>query len=288
MVFVQLGLAGLTILGDLALNDGMTPFTFVVYRHLIAALLIIPFALSRERIERVNWRESSSKLKILGAVISVAGALLMALYKGQCLVRGISVGNVYHRGPTKFNSVSGFFLLIGSFYSWSAYMILQTLVLKDYPFELTVAGLTCVSGTVLGIVAEIIFEHNVSAWKLHLGWKLYAIIYAGVFISGMSFCIQGYVTMEKGPVFVTAFSPLSMIVVSIFGIFFLEEDLLVGRLIGAIVITLGLYMVIWGKRGDNRRVNRVTPQEVVLPQIPIVLPKKDNVLLYCHTMPMDP
>jgi hypothetical protein len=49
MVFVQLGLAGLTVLGDLALNDGMTPYTFVVYRHLIATLLITPFALYRER-----------------------------------------------------------------------------------------------------------------------------------------------------------------------------------------------------------------------------------------------
>lgn len=49
MVFVQLGLAGLTILGDLALNDGMTPYTFVVYRHLISTLLIMPFALCKER-----------------------------------------------------------------------------------------------------------------------------------------------------------------------------------------------------------------------------------------------
>lgn len=51
------------------------------------------------------------------------------------------------------------------------------------------------------------------------------------------------------------------------------------RLIGAVVITLGLYMVIWGKRGDNRcRVLPQEPQEVVLPQIPIVLPKQDIVL----------
>ncbi|XP_078171997.1 WAT1-related protein At1g44800-like [Carex rostrata] len=233
------------------------------------------------RIERVNLSEGSSKLKILGTVISVAGAVSMPIYKGRCLVRGKSVGHVYHRGAANKNSISGFFLLFGSFSSWSSYMIFQAMVLRDYPFELTVAGLTCLSGTVLGIAAEIILEHDIAAWKLHVGWKLYTIIYAGIVVSGMSFCIQGYVTKEKGPVFVTAFSPLSMIVVSIFGLFFLEEDLLVGRLIGAIVITLGLYMVIWGKRGDNRcRVlpQEPQPQDVVLPQIPIVLPKQNIVL----------
>jgi hypothetical protein len=41
------------------------------------------------------------------------------------------------------------------------------------------------------------------------------------------------------------------------------------RLIGAIVITLGLYMVIWGKRGDNRVLPQ-EPQVVVLPQIRVV------------------
>lgn len=36
-------------------------------------------------------------------------------------------------------------------------------------------------------------------------------------------------------------------------------------------------MVIWGKRGDNRVLPQ-EPQEVVLPEIPIVLPKQDIVL----------
>lgn len=73
----------------------------------------------------MNLSEGSSKLKILGTVISVAGAVTMPIYKGQCLVRGKSVGHVYHRGAANKNSISGFFLLFGSFSSWSSYMIFQ-------------------------------------------------------------------------------------------------------------------------------------------------------------------
>jgi hypothetical protein len=65
-------------------------------------------------------------MKILGTVISVAGAVSMAIYKGRCLVRGKSIGNVYYHGKAvNKSSVSGFFLLLGSFSSWSSYMILQ-------------------------------------------------------------------------------------------------------------------------------------------------------------------
>lgn len=40
-------------------------------------------------------------------------------------------------------------------------------------------------------------------------------------------------------------------------------------------------MVIWGKRGDNRVLPQ-EPQEVVLPQIRIVLPKQEIVLSPCN------
>ncbi|KAK1301541.1 WAT1-related protein [Acorus calamus] len=55
---------------------------------------------------------------------------------------------------------------------------------------------------------------------------------------------------ERGPVFVTAFSPLSMIIVAILGSIVLEENFYLGMLIGAVVIVSGLYLVVWGKSKD--------------------------------------
>lgn len=52
-----------------------------------------------------------------------------------------------------------------------------------------------------------------------------------VVCSGMAYALQGSVMQEKGPVFVTAFSPLSMILVAAAGLLLLGEELFLGGLV---------------------------------------------------------
>ncbi|KAM7489902.1 hypothetical protein LguiB_027386 [Lonicera macranthoides] len=68
---------------------------------------------------------------------------------------------------------------------------------------------------------------------------------------------------EKGPVFATAFNPLSMVIVAIMGSFILSEQLDIGRLIGAIIIVIGLYLVIWGKSKDHNLSNSNKDDQIV-------------------------
>ncbi|KAF2318681.1 hypothetical protein GH714_010031 [Hevea brasiliensis] len=77
------------------------------------------------------------------------------------------------------------------------------------------------------------------------------IILQGVICSGVAYYIQGVVMKSKGPVFVTAFSPLSMVIVTILGSLLLSEIVYLGRVIGALAIVIGLYLVLWGKRKDQ-------------------------------------
>lgn len=51
----------------------------------------------------------------------------------------------------------------------------------------------------------------------------------GVVCSGLAYYIQGIVMKVRGPVFVTAFNPLSMVIVAIMGSFILGEQLFLGR-----------------------------------------------------------
>ena len=53
VVFVQFGYAGMTILAKSALDKGMSPHVFVVYRHAVATLVIAPFALIFDRFEKI-------------------------------------------------------------------------------------------------------------------------------------------------------------------------------------------------------------------------------------------
>lgn len=68
----------------------------------------------------------------------------------------------------------------------------------------------------------------------------------------MAYYIQGVVMKDRGPVFVAAFSTLGMVIVAILSTFILAEQLYLGRLIGAVVIVAGLYLVVWGKGKDYK------------------------------------
>ncbi|KAG4142600.1 hypothetical protein ERO13_D06G139401v2, partial [Gossypium hirsutum] len=63
---------------------------------------------------------------------------------------------------------------------------------------------------------------------------------------------QGVVIREQGPVFVTAFSPLCMIITAALGSFILAEKVHLGSIIGTVIIIFGLYTVLWGKSKDQK------------------------------------
>jgi len=53
----------------------------------------------------------------------------------------------------------------------------------------------------------------------------------GVICSGMAYYVQGVVTRERGPVFVTSFSPLCMIITAALGSLVLAEQVHLGRFV---------------------------------------------------------
>ena len=49
IILVQLGHAGMSIIGKLALNKGMNPRVFIAYRYAVATVAIAPFAIFYDR-----------------------------------------------------------------------------------------------------------------------------------------------------------------------------------------------------------------------------------------------
>jgi len=112
----------------------------------------------------------------------------------------------------------------------------------------------------------------------------------GIFCSGLAYYIQGIVMKDRGPVFVTAFSPLCMVIVAVLSSIIWAEQMYLGRylyrhgarslcipacavscvvlvyiqitknltnlifyrILGAIIIVAGLYLVVWGKSKDYK------------------------------------
>ncbi|CAN0837134.1 WAT1-related protein At2g39510 [Linum grandiflorum] len=212
------------------------------------------------RLEKVNLRKTHSQAKVLGTVVTVSGAMLLTLIKGAKLdlpwTKGIqhaAADSVASSAAAAQNPIKGAAMIAVGSVCWSGFVILQAITLKSYPAELSLTAMICMMGTIEGSVLALVMEWgNPSVWAVGFDFNLLAAVYSGVICSGLSYYVQGLVMKTKGPVFVTAFGPLSMVIITIMGSIFLNEVLYMGRVLGAVVIVTGLYMVLWGKSKDEQ------------------------------------
>ncbi|XP_050250392.1 WAT1-related protein At2g39510-like [Quercus robur] len=205
-------------------------------------------------LEKVNIRRWRGQAKVLGTIVTIGGAMLMTQVKGPMLNLPWTDGNGHQESnaANMQDVIKGALMVLAGYFCWSGFFILQAITLKSYPAELSLAVLICLIGTLESAILALTLERgNLAAWSIHLDTELLAAVYTGVVCSGFALYIQGLVIKEKGPVFLTAFNPLSTVLVAIIGSFILFETMYLGRIIGAIVIIVGLYLVLWGKRKDQ-------------------------------------
>ncbi|CAL1387260.1 unnamed protein product [Linum trigynum] len=208
-------------------------------------------------LERVNLRKFHSHAKIMGTIVTVGGAMVMASVKGARFDLPWTKGVLDHSSSSSVapeHPIRGALMIAIGCVCWAGFVNLQAITLKSYPGKLSLTALICMMGAMEGSVVAVGLEwKNPSAWKIGFDTKLLAAFYSGIMSSGVLYSIQGLVMQRKGPVFVTAFSPLVMVIVAILGSLFLSEILYLGRVLGAVVIVTGLYLVLWGKTGDDEK-----------------------------------
>ncbi|XP_029121439.2 WAT1-related protein At1g21890 isoform X2 [Elaeis guineensis] len=207
------------------------------------------------RMEKIDIKKRHSQAKIAGTLVTLVGALLMILYKGQV------VEFIWTKGRNHYNNnagsqddshwLEGVFMLLFSCFCWSAFFLLQSHTLKSYPAELSLTTWICFMGAVQSGAVALVMEHEAKPWLIGFDLRLLTAAYSGIMCSGITYYIQGKVMKERGPVFVTAFNPLCMIIVTIMGSIILAEEITLGRVVGATIIVIGLYSLIWGKSKDH-------------------------------------
>ncbi|XP_020244936.1 WAT1-related protein At1g21890-like [Asparagus officinalis] len=207
------------------------------------------------RMEKVNIKQIRSQAKVIGTLVTVAGAILMILYNGPVIEFVWSKGRAHDSNSGVSNGgnwLLGTILLICSCTFWAAFYIVQANTLESYPAELTLTTLICAMGAALSSAVTLVVEgKNMEVWSIGWDMNLLTAVYSGVICSGIAYYIQGIVMKEKGPVFVTAFNPLCMFITALMGSIILAEEITLGRIIGAVIIVSGLYSLIWGKSKDG-------------------------------------
>ncbi|KAL5780578.1 hypothetical protein ACOSQ2_011315 [Xanthoceras sorbifolium] len=242
--FYLLGLENTSPTFASAIQNSVPAITF-----LMAALL---------RIEKVRINRKDGIAKMLGTVFCVAGASVITLYKGPTIYSPapplkqptqllVSLGDANGK-----NWTLGCIYLIGHCLSWSAWLVLQAPVLKKYPARLSVTSYTCFFGLIQFLIIAAIFERDTQAWVFHNGGEVFTILYAGVVASGIAFAVQIWCIDRGGPVFVAVYQPVQTLVVAIMASFALGEEFYLGGIIGAVLIIVGLYLVLWGKSEEKK------------------------------------
>ncbi|KAI4321161.1 hypothetical protein MLD38_034579 [Melastoma candidum] len=118
---------------------------------------------------------------------------------------------------------------------WSLWLILQGRLIKEYPSKIRLTALQCLFGSTQSTCWAIAMEKNPS----------------GVVVTGVTYCIQVWVTEKKGPVFTSVFTPLALIITAVSSAFLWKESLYWGSVGGAILMVVGLYLVLWGKSQEE-------------------------------------
>ncbi|XP_057424623.1 WAT1-related protein At5g07050-like [Lotus japonicus] len=312
MVLAQVGYTLLNFVSEASFNHGMSPYVYVTYRHVVAGVVMLPFAYFLERKLRpkltfalvmeifvlsllgsmsLNMYFASMKYtspafvtamintitpltfliavalrfefvdivhprgvaKVLGTLISLAGVMIMTLYKGP-IMRNLWHPLIHVEGKSADINKSwlkGSLLAFSCSVTWSIWYIMQASTLKRYPAQLSLTTWMCFLGAAQSAVLTVIAENNSSEWVIGFNIDLWSIIYGGVVASGLLIYIQLWVTEKRGPVFVTVFNPLCAIFVAVVAYFILAEKLYLGSIIGASIIIIGMYLLLWGKEGDQ-------------------------------------
>ncbi|CAN1153456.1 WAT1-related protein At3g28050 [Linum perenne] len=185
-------------------------------------------------------------------------AIVVTLYKGTALTTAATSQSVQLHDQslqikTSQNWVLGGFFLTCQYILVPLWYIVQTQIMKEYPDELTVVFLyDLVVSIVAAVVALITEGTSPTAWILGPNIALASVFCSGILGSCLNIIVHTWALRIKGPVFVAMFRPLSIVIALVMGVVFLGDTLHLGSLVGAAVISIGFYTMMWGKAQEEQ------------------------------------
>ncbi|CAH9082056.1 unnamed protein product [Cuscuta europaea] len=223
-------------------------------------ILAVPFGL-----EKVCLRTRAGQAKVAGTLLGIGGAMVLSFYKGAQLQIWSTpkIGHVAAAPQPPHTSGShllGVFMSLACVLSSAISLIFQAKMSKVYDCHYSSTALITVMGSLQSVVFAFCTERDWSQWKLGWNLRLLIVLYAGVIASALAITFTMCSLRMRGPLFVSVFTPLTLVFVAIVSTLFLKEELFLGCVIGAVTIIAGLYMVIWGKKAEMKNIsNVITP-----------------------------
>lgn len=232
-------------------------YTFTILNLIPAITYIMAVSL---KLEKPNLGTAGGKAKLLGTLIGISGAMILTLYEGRRLFKWSTHIDLLRHATTQLpkgaptgSHVWGLVLAFATALTFSLWFITQSWMTVKFPWHYSIAALTSVMGAIQSFVFALCTERDWSKWKLDWNLRLLTAAFAGILASGVCFTLLAWCVNLKGPLFVSAFNPLMLVLVAFAGVFVLNEYVTIGSLTGATLVVCGLYMLLWGKGKEAAR-----------------------------------
>ncbi|XP_061369727.1 WAT1-related protein At3g28050-like isoform X1 [Gastrolobium bilobum] len=219
------------------------------------------------RMEKIVVKSRTTLAKVMGSIISISGGLIVTFYKGPSII--IADNSPSFQLPQSngilisvdTSWVIGGLLLTACNILLTLWFIVQVEILREFPDELTMVFFYNMCAAIVAATVGLFAERNTSAWKIRPDISLISIVCTGIFNKFLSSLIYAWAIHLKGPVYVAMFKPISIVIAVAMGVMFLGDNLHVGSIIGATIISIGFYTVMWGKATEEKEEENVGNQE---------------------------
>lgn len=222
------------------------------------------------RLEKLGWNSSAGKAKVFGTIMGIGGAMLLTLYKGpEMNIWNTNINlleTTHHHGPAPGRHQSGRDLALGvvlalaGCFCYSIWLIVQAKAAVHYPCPYSITAMMTTWAAIQGVFFALCTEKDWSNWIMGWDIRLLTVFVAGILGTGVMFTLVAWCIRMRGPLFVSVFNPLLLVMVAIAGSLFLEEKLHLGMVLGAILIVGGLYVVLWGKGKELKKMSQLMPE----------------------------
>ncbi|XP_058777158.1 WAT1-related protein At1g25270-like [Vicia villosa] len=215
--------------------------------------------LSSWSLERLNIGTLIGKAKVVGTIMGISGAMVLTFYKSVEIHLWSTHVNLLKHHPqsqnVSSNNIWGSSLALGTCLSYSIWLIIQARMSEKFPWHYTSTALMSVMASIQSIIFALCMERgDWNQWKLGWDIKLFTALFAGVVVSGINWILISWCVRIKGPLYASVFNPLFLVLVAIGGSLLLDEKLYLGSVIGSLIIVIGLYIVLWGKSKELKKV----------------------------------
>ncbi|KAF8380506.1 hypothetical protein HHK36_027993 [Tetracentron sinense] len=211
------------------------------------------------RLEKVKVKSMYSKVKIVGTLVCIIGAVTMSFMQGPAashtLATAPTTSAVAPPAPELSfdkNKIIGCMYLMAAVFVQACTIVLQATALGDFPAPMSLCATTSLIGSILTLIIQLIQEHKFdTGWPILSVQDLIAYALMGGSVTGACVSFQAWSMKKKGPVLVSMFTPIGTLSSVVLSAVTLGDSITLGSLAGMFLMFAGLYFFLWAKGKEN-------------------------------------